>query len=124
MHDFKVWAPRAQTLAVVVNGEPHEMQRVKNSGGRKDWWTARVASAEPGADYAFLVNGEGPFPDPRSPYQPEGVHGSSRLIDHSAFRWTDRDWTARPLSSAIIYELHIGTFTPAGTFAAAAERLD
>jgi maltooligosyltrehalose trehalohydrolase len=124
MHDFKVWAPRAQTLAVVVNGEPHEMQRAKNIGAQKDWWTARVASAEPGSDYAFLVNGEGPFPDPRSPYQPTGVHGSSRLIDHSAFRWTDRDWNARPLSSAIIYELHVGTFTAAGTLAAAAERLD
>src|ERR1700744_2022687 len=110
MHEFKVWAPRAQTLAVVVNGESHEMQPAKNLGGRKDWWTARVASAEAGADYGFVVNCEGPFPDPRSPYQPDGINGLSRLIDQTAFRWTDRGWNARPLSSAIIYELHVGTF--------------
>jgi maltooligosyltrehalose trehalohydrolase len=123
MHDFEVWAPRAQTVAIVVNGEPHQMQPAQN-GRKNGWWTGRIAAAESGADYAFLLDGEGPFPDPRSPYQPRGVHGPSRLLDHSAFRWTDRDWNARPLSSAVIYELHVGTFTPAGTLASALERLD
>ena len=119
MHDFNVWAPRAQTVAIAVNGDYYEMQPAH--GG---WWKARIEAAVAGADYAFLVDGEGPFPDPRSACQPRGVHGPSRLIDHSGFRWTDQKWQAKPLASALIYELHIGTFTPAGTFESAAERLD
>ncbi len=65
-----------------------------------------------------------PLPDPRSRWQPQGVHGPSRMVDHKAFEWTDAHFTAPPLSSAIIYELHIGTFTPLGTFEAAIARLD
>src|SRR5690606_21705309 len=62
--------------------------------------------------------------DPRSPWQPHGVPGPSRLVDHDAFTWSDVDWNAPPLSSAVVYELHIGTFPPEGTFRAAIERLD
>ena len=65
-----------------------------------------------------------PLPDPRSSWQPHGVHGPSRVIDHQAFAWTDDRWQAGPLSAAVVYELHVGTFTPAGTFEAAIERLD
>ena len=82
-----------------------------------------MENAGPGTDYSFIIDGDS-LPDPRSPYQPNGVHGPSRLIDRNAFRWTDAGWQARPLSSAIIYELHLGTFTPAGTFESAIERLD
>jgi maltooligosyltrehalose trehalohydrolase len=89
------------------------------------WW--RLPSEKPlehGEDYAFYVDGAGPFPDPRSRWQPEGVHGPSRHFDPTRFNWTDQGWRPLPLSAAIIYELHIGTFTAAGTFAAAIERLD
>jgi maltooligosyltrehalose trehalohydrolase len=119
MHEFEAWAPRARTLAVRVAGDEHPMHPA--DGG---WWKARVENAGPGADYSFIIDGGGPLPDPRSPYQPDGVHGPSRLIDHDAFEWTDASWQARPLSSAIIYELHVGTFTPAGTFTGVIERLD
>ena len=82
-------------------------------GKAKDgWWTAEVESAGPGSDYGFVLDGEGPFPDPRSPWQPNGVHALSRVVDHDGFPWTDAGFRAPPLSAAVIYELHIGTFTP------------
>jgi len=118
MHEFEVWAPRVRALAVRVNSEEHPMQPA--GGG---WWKGSVENAGPGADYSFIIDGDS-LPDPRSRYQPNGVHGPSRLIDRDAFQWTDTGWQARPLSSAIIYELHLGTFTPAGTFESAMERLD
>jgi maltooligosyltrehalose trehalohydrolase len=88
------------------------------------WWSLESSGATAGSDYGFVVDGEGPFPDPRSPWQPNGVHGLSRVVDHGAFAWTDRQFRARPLGKAVIYELHIGTFTLAGTFNAAIEKLD
>jgi maltooligosyltrehalose trehalohydrolase len=86
------------------------------------WWSSDAALA-PGTKYKFRIDGHGPFPDPRSAWQPEGVHGPSEVIDHGAFTWGDSAFTPRPLSEAVIYELHIGTFTPEGTYAAAAEKL-
>jgi maltooligosyltrehalose trehalohydrolase len=74
-------------------------------------------------DYAFVLDSNEPLPDPRSSWQPSGVHGPARVVDHTAFSWTDARWQPGPLSSAVIYELHVGTFTPAGTFEAVIERL-
>ncbi len=88
------------------------------------WWTVDIPSARAGQDYAFCLDGEAPLPDPRSAWQPAGVHAASRLVNHQAFPWTDEGWRPPPLASAVIYELHVGTFTPAGTFEAALERLD
>ncbi|MGI9070125.1 MAG: malto-oligosyltrehalose trehalohydrolase [Bryobacteraceae bacterium] len=119
MHTFKVWAPRAHRMAVLIAGISHSMQPKENG-----WWTADVEGAGPGTDYFFSVNGSEPIPDPRSPYQPHGVNGPSRLIDHSAFRWTDGAWRPAPLSNAIVYELHVGTFTSTGTFKSTIECLD
>jgi maltooligosyltrehalose trehalohydrolase len=87
------------------------------------WWELPLASVGAGVDYGYALDGGPPRPDPRSPCQPCGVHGPSRTVDHRAFGWTDQHWQAPPLSSAILYELHIGTFTPAGTFDAAIARL-
>ena len=87
------------------------------------WWTA-TENASAGTDYAFVLDGGPPLPDPRSAWQPHGIHGPSRVVDHSAFSWTDGGWQAPPLSSAVIYELHIGTFSPEGTFAGAVAHLD
>jgi maltooligosyltrehalose trehalohydrolase len=76
-------------------------------------------------DYGFRLDDDARLlPDPRSPWQPQGVHGPSRLVDHSDFEWRDRGWQPPPLASALVYELHVGTFTPLGTFEAAIERLD
>src|SRR5947209_8744821 len=119
MHTFKVWAPRAHTVAVLIAETSHAM--TATNGG---WWTAKVEDAGPGTDYFFIANGNDPIPDPRSPYQPNGVNGPSRVVDHSAFRWTDGTWNPGPLSTAIVYELHVGTFTAGGTFKSTIECLD
>jgi len=115
---FEVWVPE-KTVKLLVAGEERAMER-----GDDGWWRLSV-DASPGADYAYVLSdSSGPLPDPRSPWQPNGVHGPSRVYDHSAFAWTDQAWTGRQLPGSILYELHIGTFTPAGTFDAAIERLD
>jgi maltooligosyltrehalose trehalohydrolase len=113
-----VWAPSATSVAMVTANERVEMRRAE-----RGWWRAELNPKLSSADYGFSLDGSPPLPDPRSPYQPHGVHGLSRPIDHSAFQWRHSLWQSAPLSSAIIYELHIGTFTPAGTFDAAADRL-
>jgi maltooligosyltrehalose trehalohydrolase len=92
--------------------------------GDGNWWRAEIPLAKTGIDYAFVLDGGEPVPDPRSPWQPNGIHGPSRTVDHGAFSWTDQSWQAKLLSSAIFYELHIGTFTPQGTFIAAIDKLD
>ncbi|SFJ81469.1 malto-oligosyltrehalose trehalohydrolase [Amycolatopsis sacchari] len=113
---FRVWAPGQERVRVRVDGADHEM--TLRDG---DWWYSDVT----GTDYAFLLgDDEDALPDPRSRWQPEGVHGPSRVYDHSAFPWTDRSWTGRALPGGVIYELHIGTFTEGGTFDSAIERLD
>ncbi len=119
MTHFRVWAPEKR-LRLRVAGAEHDMQRHDDG-----WWHADVPGAGTGSDYAFLIDGhDGPLPDPRSLWQPEGVHGPSRVYDHSAFRWTDDAWTGRQLPGSVLYEMHVGTFTAEGTFDAAIERLD
>ena len=79
----------------------------------------------PGTDYAFLLDdSDEAVPDPASRWQPDGVHGPSRVYDQDAYEWHDRDWTGRDLTGAVVYELHVGTFTPGATFDSAIERLD
>jgi maltooligosyltrehalose trehalohydrolase len=120
MTTFRVWAPMPASVELALgDGSRHPMEPA-----RSGWWTASVPRARPGTDYGFVLDGDGPFPDPRSPFQPHGVHGLSRLVDHGTFAWTDDAWSAPPLDEAVIYELHVGTFTPAGTFDGAIERLD
>jgi maltooligosyltrehalose trehalohydrolase len=94
------------------------------AAGEGGWWHADVPR-EAGTAYAFLLgDSDDALPDPRSRWQPDGVHGASRVYDHSAFTWTDQAWTGRGLPGAVVYELHVGTFTAAGTFDGAVERLD
>jgi len=119
MGKLTVWAPKAQSVLLHIADTELEMAPV--NGG---WWTLETEKATPGSNYAFIVDGSKPLPDPRSAWQPHGVHGPSRILDHSAFAWQDASWQPLPLDSAIIYELHVGTFTPEGTFRAAESRLD
>jgi maltooligosyltrehalose trehalohydrolase len=114
-----VWAPNAERVDVETGGELIGM----HPGARPGWWQAELPTG-PGTDYAFRLDGSEPMPDPRSAWQPQGVHGPSRLVDHAAFEWTDGAWPGRGLPGNLVYELHIGTFTPGGTFDAAIERLD
>ncbi len=89
------------------------------------WWHVVVPGAGPGDDYAFVLDDSAPpLPDPRSRWQPDGVHAASRVLDPSAFGWTDRTWSGRALPGSVLYEMHVGTFTPGGTFASATEKLD
>ncbi|MFF0316217.1 malto-oligosyltrehalose trehalohydrolase [Micromonospora sp. NPDC005252] len=119
MTEFSVWAPDATRVRLRLAGDTDHEMRAAADG----WWRVEVPDA--GLDYSFLLNDEEtPLPDPRSPWQPAGVHGPSRRYDHSAFEWSDSAWTGRQLPGSILYELHIGTFTPEGTFDAAIDRLD
>ncbi len=113
---FEVWAPDARTMELQSGDTRHPMAR----GVRPGWWAADVDAT----DYGYVVDGEGPFPDPRSPWQPYGVHGPSRAYDHGRFAWTDGAWRGRRLAGSVLYETHIGTFTSEGTFDAAISRLD
>jgi maltooligosyltrehalose trehalohydrolase len=117
---FSVWAPNAGRVDVEVAGQAAAMSAVP---GRPGWWTAE-AVAPAGTDYAFRLDGGVPLADPRSPRQPYGPEGASRTYDHAAFRWTDARWRGAPAGGAVIYELHVGTFTPEGTLEAAIGRLD
>ncbi len=119
MTDFAVWAPQRDRVRVLVDGSPHPMTR--DGAG---WWRTTL-DASPATPYAFLLDDDDtPLPDPRSRWQPDGVHAASRVYDEHGFFWTDRSWTGKQLPGSVVYELHIGTFTPGGTFASAVERLD
>lgn len=116
---FTVWCPDLERVRVRVGDVDHEMHRAPDG-----WWSADV-EAPVGTDYAFLLGDDDtPLPDPRSSWQPHGVHRASRVYDQDAFAWTDHDWAGRALERSVIYELHVGTFTSGRTFDAAIERLD
>ncbi|SEE04604.1 malto-oligosyltrehalose trehalohydrolase [Ruania alba] len=113
-----VWAPRAGQVEIEIAGRREQLTAIQDG-----WWDlGRTVAA--GTDYAFVLDGAGPYPDPRSPWQPEGVHGSSRTFDVTAYHWRDDAWPGRDVRGAVLYELHVGTFTAAGTFDAATEHLD
>jgi maltooligosyltrehalose trehalohydrolase len=90
----------------------------------RGWFRTDAAEIDAGGDYGFSLDGGPPLPDPRSPWQPHGVHGPSRQVDHSAFAWTDAGWAAPELADVVVYELHVGTFSPEGTFEGAITHLD
>ena len=119
MISFRIWAPNANQVQIKIDRDLFGM-----TPSESGWWFTETPLAKAGIDYAFVLDGGVPVPDPRSPWQPNGIHGPSRTVDHGAFSWTDQSWQAKPLSSAIFYELHIGTFTSQGTFMAAIEQLD
>ena len=115
--EFRVWAPNPGRVDVRVEGADHELTS-EGFGVR----SARVP-ARAGDDYTFVLDGR-ELPDPASRWQPEGPRGPSRILDPAAFRWTDAGWDGGPeLRDAVIYELHVGTFTPEGTFEAAIQHL-
>jgi maltooligosyltrehalose trehalohydrolase len=117
---FRVWAPAVERVELLVaDADPQVL--APGAGG----WHALTTRADHGDDYAFRLDGGDPRPDPAARWLPDGVHGRSRLYDPSRFAWADseRSWRAAPLAGAVVYELHLGTFTPEGTLDAAIERL-
>jgi maltooligosyltrehalose trehalohydrolase len=111
VHEFRVWAPGRRSVDVVVAGR-HAAMRPSGGG----WWASSVDGAGPGSDYAYRVDGGPARPDPRSPFQPDGINGPSRVVDHAAFAWTDDRWRGLPLAGSVLLECHIGTFSAEGTF--------
>lgn len=118
MHRFEVWVPGKDAVEVVVDG-----RRVPMTRRQHGWWEALVANAAAGSRYGFSIDGGEVRPDPRSPSQPDGVLGLSELVDHSAYAWRDSAWRGLSPADLVIYELHIGTFSPATTFDGVIERI-
>lgn len=120
---FRVWAPAATSVDTIVETPgrvPTTHPMARDADG---YFEVTVASAADGDRYRYRPDGRGPFPDPASRFQPDGVHGPSQVVDWRLFPWTDQAWRGVPLAQTILYELHVGTFTPDGTFAAAAATL-
>jgi maltooligosyltrehalose trehalohydrolase len=115
---FRLWAPAARSVELVADRT--ERMRPQPDG----WHALTVAGARAGTRYKFRIDGELDVPDPGSGFQPDDVMGPSEVIDHAAYRWQATDWRGRPWEDAVILELHVGTFTPQGTFRAAIDKLD
>ena len=123
--EFRVWAPNLTELAVRIVGDRHQtipMSRAADSECSSEF-VATVPHIGEGVDYFYVLAGERERPDPVSRWQPQGVHGPSRIVDPNSFRWSDQSWSGIPLKDFIIYELHTATFTPEGTFESIIPRL-
>jgi maltooligosyltrehalose trehalohydrolase len=112
--EFLLWAPKARSVSLHVlrgSGEFLPMEGLTNGYHR-----AIVETLEPGSEYSYQLDGERDLPDPASRYQSQGVHGPSQVVDLDAFDWTDQNWKGSALERSVFYELHVGTYTPEGTF--------
>jgi maltooligosyltrehalose trehalohydrolase len=120
---FRLWAPAADEVRLVLEGDGREtiLPMQPHPGG---WHECRTDFARPGVRYQYELPGGQRVPDPTSRFQPGDVHGASELIDSRAYRWNDAMWRGRPWEEAVLYELHVGTFSPEGTFAGVEARLD
>jgi maltooligosyltrehalose trehalohydrolase len=117
---FRVWAPARKTVEVVVENGPTAALEAESGG----YFSVRVAGAGAGTRYKYRLDGQAnTHPDLASRSQPEGPHGPSQVVDPTTFRWTDQAWKGVPETGQVFYEMHVGTFTPEGTWAAAADKL-
>ena len=117
---FRLWAPSARDVALCLEGGP-ELPMPEAGGG---WRELVTREAGAGSRYRFRINGELLVPDPASRYNPGDVHGASEVIDPEAFDWQDDAWRGRLWDEAVIYELHVGSFSEAGSFAGVEQKLD
>jgi maltooligosyltrehalose trehalohydrolase len=116
---FRVWAPRRKRVAVVIGGDEHPLER-----GEDGYFAAHVAGARAGTRYAYrLDRGKKLYPDPASRWQPEGPHGESVVVDPRTYAWRDAAWRGIAREEAVVSEVHVGTFTPEGTWSAAERHL-
>src|SRR5262245_8426059 len=115
--EFVVWAPNHTQVDVQLR-QTGELRCISMTREDLGYYRAVVDGIEPNARYTYKVDGSHDRPDPASRYQPEGVHGPSEVVDLSAFRWTDAAWKGIALEDSVFYELHVGTYTTAGTYAA------
>jgi maltooligosyltrehalose trehalohydrolase len=117
---FRLWAPKADSVAVRFSALEHDLPMAK----LQDGWFELVNETRAGTQYQFRIDGQHCVPDPASRFQASGVHGTSEIIDPCAYDWRDDNWNGRPWKETVIYELHVGTFSPEGTFAGAEASLD
>ena len=117
---FRLWAPERRAVTLALGREAPRGTAMRERDG---WHEIFIEGATAGATYAFRVDDGDPVPDPASRSNPWGVNAASALVDPRAFDWGDATWKGRPWREAVVYELHVGTFTPEGTFAAAAAKL-
>ncbi|HRD91696.1 MAG TPA: malto-oligosyltrehalose trehalohydrolase [Accumulibacter sp.] len=117
---FRLWAPGVATITLQLDGD-QELPMTAADGG---WFELTVASAQAGSRYLFRLPDGLLVPDPVSRFNPDDIHGASEIVAPTAFDWSDGDWRGRPWHEAVIYELHLGSFTASGDFAGASERLD
>ncbi|HUW97779.1 MAG TPA: malto-oligosyltrehalose trehalohydrolase [Acidiferrobacter sp.] len=120
---FRLWAPDVDKLEIALSWAGGE-KRCPMEGAGDGWWRYFASGLGRGVRYQFLLPDGGTVPDPASRYQPDDAEGSSLVIDPASYDWQDGCWRGRPWCETVIYELHVGTFTPEGTFRAAMERLD
>lgn len=122
---FRLWAPAARHVDVCLEGcGPNPASPLAMEPREEGWFELTTHGAGPGTQYRFQINGADKVPDPASRFQPCDVHGPSEVIDAAAFEWQDNTWRGRRWEEAVIYEIHVGTFTRAGTFSGVVERLD
>ena len=119
---FRAWAASASTAVLQLHdGAAAGLHPLAAAGeGLFETW---IKGAAPGDRYSYLLDDRGPLPDPASRFQPDGVHGPSQIVDAMSFPWTDAGWRSRPAVDLVLYELHVGTFTPEGTFAGVERQL-
>lgn len=118
---FRLWAPKANWVRLCLEQGRTSHSLVKHDDG---WFEFIADNVAAGARYKFQIDDGQDVPDPASRFQPEDVHGPSEVVDPAAFEWQDNDWAGRAWNEAVIYELHVGTFTPEGTFAGVERKLD
>jgi len=120
---FCAWAPEIKLVEVVIETPGHQGAAFPMIRSEAGFHCATLPGILEGDLYRYRLDGRGPFPDPASRFQPQGVHGPSQVVDWRRFPWTDSEWPGVPLEEIVLYELHVGTFTEEGSFAAAMERL-
>ncbi|MBI2818623.1 MAG: malto-oligosyltrehalose trehalohydrolase [Acidobacteria bacterium] len=120
---FRVWAPEATTVEVILEMSADRTLVFPLAKSADGFFEGGSDEVRAGDLYRYQVDGQGPFPDPVSRYQPHGVHGPSQVVNASEFCWSDGEWCGVGLEDLVLYEMHVGTFTPEGTFTAAARKL-
>ena len=118
---FRVWAPLPEEVALKIHGDPDIVHPMEQEA--RGYWSVTLEDVAPGARYTYRLDGETSRPDPASHAQPDGVHGPSAVVRHDQYPWGDTDWQSYALPEMVFYELHVGTFTPEGTFRAIIPRL-
>jgi malto-oligosyltrehalose trehalohydrolase len=121
---FRLWAPAAHEVELLLHEEAGKPRLLKMSAQPGGWFELVTGEARAGSRYRYRIDGKTEVPDPASRSNPDDIHGPSEVIDAAGFEWDDDAWRGRPWHEAVVYELHVGTFSPEGTFAGVEKKLD